>query len=341
MKNSVMYYRSLYYAILMVLFGVFGYIFLDSGFNTKTMLRVDYKNNSEVNYDVKYIEDEYITDGDKYISSMVDYIDINFEYQNVLSEYIGGFYRYNVEAYLTAYEEDINSSLWERKHYLINEKTEVLDKNDTNSIEIEDNFRVDFKEYREDIFEFINTSQVDVKGYLNIRINIMEFLDFSSLNNEYADNKVITIKIPLTDDIFEIDVKNIDDKDRYYEFTNKVSMNIVLLIVGTFCLSVAISLGILVIRQFKFIYNRQSKYNRELKKILSRYDDCIVRVNKLYVNKKYNMIYVDSFSELMDVYDKKGQMISFREIKRGSEAIFVIIDLDDAWIYKLVSDELE
>ena len=81
--------------------------------------------------------------------------------------------------------------------------------------------------------------------------------------------------------------------------------------------------------------------DRELKKILSRYDDCIVRVNKLYVNKKYNMIYVDSFSELMDVYDKKGQMISLREMKRGAEAIFVIIDLDDAWIYKLVSDELE
>lgn len=340
-KNSVLYYRFLYYVILMALFGVFGYAFLYSGFNTKTMIKVDYHNKSNVSYDVKYINDEYTSDGNKYVSSMVDYIDLKFKYDNFLSEYVSGFYRYNVEVYLTAYEDDIKSTLWERKHYLINEKTELLDRNEIDMINIEDSFRVDFQEYRDEIYEFINTSKVNVNGYLNIKINIMEFFDFNSLNNEYADNKVISIKIPLTDDIFEIDVKNVDDRDRYYEFTNKVSMNIIMLLIGTFCLSLAISLGILVVRQFILVYNRQSKYTKELKKILSKYDNCIVIVNRLYVNKKYNMIYVDNFSELLDVYEKLGKMISFRETKRGVEATFVIIDNDNAWIYKLVSDELE
>lgn len=340
-KNSILYYRFLYYVILMALFGVFGYMFLYSGFNTKTMIEVDYYNKSDVSYDVKYINDEYTTDGNKFVSTMVDYIDLKFKYDNFLSEYVCGFYRYNVEAYLTAYEDDINSTLWERKHYLINEKTELLDRNEIDTINIEDGFRIDFQEYRDEIYEFMDTSKVDINGYLNIKINIMEFLDFNSLNNEYADNKVISVKIPLTDDIFEIDVKNLNDRDRYYEFTNKVSMNIIMLLIGTFCSSVAISLGILVVRQFILIYNRQSKYTKELKMILSKYDNCIVKVNRLYVNKKYNMIYVDSFSELLDVYDKLGQMISFKEIKRGVEASFVIIDNDNAWIYKLVSDELE
>ena len=53
------------------------------------------------------------------------------------------------------------------------------------------------------------------------------------------------------------------------------------------------------------------------------------------------MIYVSSFSELMDVYNSKNKMISFKEVKRNSESIFVIIDEDDAWIYKLISLELE
>lgn len=340
-KNSVMYYRSLYYVILMVLFGVFGCLFLDSGFNTKTKLKVDYHNSSDVIYKVNYLDEDYAADGDKYISSMVDSIDISYNYENRLSEYVGGFYRYNVEAYLTAYEENVNSSLWERKHYLVNEKTEVIDRNDINVINIEDSFKIDFKQYREDILEFIDTSKVLVDGYLNIRINIYEFLDFNSLDNEYADNKVILIKIPLTEEIFEIDVVNLNEKDSYYEFTNKVSMNIVMLFVGTFCLSCAISLGILIIRQFKLIYKRQSKYTRELRKLLSKYDYCIVRVKKLYVNKKYNMIYVDSFLELMDVYENNKKMINFKETKRGAEANFVIIDGDDAWIYKLVSEDLE
>ena len=143
------------------------------------------------------------------------------------------------------------------------------------------------------------------------------------MDNEYADDKVITINIPLTEDIFKINVNNLNEKDSYYEFSSKKAMNIVLLIIGAFCISVSLALFV---------------YNKELKKILSKYDNCIVKVKRFYVNKKYNMIYVDSFSELMDVYEKKNKMISFKEVKRSSESIFVIIDDDDAWIYKLIKD---
>ena len=341
MKNSVMYYRSLYYAILMVLFGVLGYLFLDSGFNTKTKIRVDYQDKSEVFYDVKYLDDKYNTDTNKYISNMVDYIDINYNYENIISQYVNGYYRYNVEAYLTAYEDNITNSLWERKHYLVNEKTKVLDENDVNNIKINDSFRVNFADYRDEINEFINTSNLDISGYLHIRINILEFLTFFDLENEYADNKVITINIPLTEEVFKINVNNIEDVDSHYDFSSNGKMNIILLIIGAFCLSVSVSLGVLVIRQFVLIYQRQSKYSKELKKILSKYDDCIVRVKRFYVNKKYNMIYVDNFLELMDVYEKRNKMISFKETKRGVQSIFVIIDEDDAWIYKLISDNLE
>ena len=336
-----MYYKSLYYAILMVIFGVLGYFFLDSGFSTKTKARVLYQNDSDVFYDVNYIEDGYVSDGDKYVSKMVDYIDIRYNYENILSEYVSGYYKYNVESYLTTYEDDITNSLWERKSYLVNEKIVVLDGNDINNIKIEDSFRVDFKEYRNEINEFINNYEISLSGYLHIRINILEFLNFNELMNEYADNKVITINIPLTNDIFKIDVNNIDDVDSYYDFSKDGTMNILFLIIGALCLSIMVSLIILVIKQFVFIYNRQSKYTKVLNRILSKYDSCIVRVKKFYVNKKYNMIYVDNFDELMDVYKKSNKMINFKEIKRGIESIFVIVYEDDAWIYRLVSDDLE
>jgi hypothetical protein len=157
----------------------------------------------------------------------------------------------------------------------------------------------------------------------------------------YEDNKVITINIPLTSEQFKLNIQNINSKNSCYEFTSDGPMNLVLLIIGVFCGSVSLSLAILVIRQFKIIYNKQSKYKNKLKKILSKYDDCIVRVKRFYVNKKYNMIYVDSFKELLDVYDKKNKMISFKEVKKDSEAIFVIIDEDDAWIYKLYASDME
>ena len=340
-KNN-RYLKSVLYAFLMVFFGVLAYIFLNSGFSTKTRIKVDYDNNSEVFYKVNYIDNQYNSiNNDKYISNMVDYIDISYEYNNIISEYISGYYKYNVDSYLITYEDDITNSLWERKYELLNEKVFVIDENNVNNIKIEDSFRVDFKKYRDEIYEFVNNYDIEVSGYLHIRINILEFLNFNSLDNEYADNKVITINIPLTSDTFKMNIENINDNNSYYEFSNKVSMNIVFLLIGTLCLSISLAILAIIIKQFRFIYEKQSRYNKELKMILSKYDNCIVRIKRFYVNRKYNMIYVDSFKELMDVYDSKNKMISFKEIKRDSESIFVIIDGDDAWIYRLISDNIK
>lgn len=326
----------------MVIYGVLGYIFLDSGFNTKTKIRVDYEDSSDVYYDVKYIEDNYNdTDNGKYVSNMVNYIDMNYIYNNLISEYVSGYYKYNVDGYLIAYEDDITDSLWERKYELVKDNVVVISDNDINSIKIEDKFRIDFRKYRNEILDFIDEYDIDINGYLHIRINIMEFLNFDSMNNEYADNKVISVNIPLTDDIFKISVNNMDNRDSYYEFSTDKSMNIVFLVIGAFCFAMTISSIIMVIRQFGIIYDNQNKYKKELKRILSKYEDCIVCVKRFYVNKKYNMIYVDSYDELMDVYDKKNKMISFKEIKKDKEAIFVIIDEDDAWIYKLIADDMK
>lgn len=331
--------KSVLYAFLMIIFIVLGYLFLNSGFNTKTKVKVDYEDSSNVYYKVNYIDNSYVNGlgNDKYISNMVDSIDIDYIYNNLISEYVNGYCRYNVEGYLIAYEEDINDSLWERKYELVSDKTVLLDKNNINSIKINDSFRLDFGKYRDEINSFIEDYDIEISGYLHIRINILEFLNFSSLNSEYADSKVITVDVPLTDDIFKIKINNIVDRDSYYEFSNKVSMNIMFIIVGIICLSLALAFLIMVIRQFILIYNGQSEYRRELNRILSKYEDVIVKVKRFYVNKKYNMIYVDSFDELMDISEKKNKMISFNEVKKDSKSIFVIIDEDDAWIYRLCS----
>lgn len=326
----------------MIFFGILAYAFLDSGFNTKTLVKVEYEDNSNVYFKVNYLDSKYNNIyTDKYVSNMVDTLDINYNYSNILSEYVSGYYRYNVEGYLVAYEDDITSSLWERKYQLVEERTVLLDENNVNNINIDESFNLDFRKYRDEITEFVDDSGIDVFGYMHIRINILEFFNFDGMINEYADNKVITMNIPLTDEIFKVTVNNLEDRDSYYEFSSNRAMNIVFLLVGAFCFAMSITSIVMIIRQFKIIYSKESKYKRKLRNILSKYDECIVRVNRFYVNKKYNMIYVDSFDELMDVYYKKCKMISFKEVKRDSESIFVIIDDDDAWIYRLEASNLE
>ena len=320
----------------MVFFGILAYVFFDSGFNTKTLVKVEYEDNSEIYYKVNFLDSKYNNIyTNKYVSKMVDNIDINFIYNNILNDYVSGYYRYNVEGYLIAYEDDITSSLWERKYQLLDEKTVLIDENKVNSIGINDTFNFDFVKYTKVIKDFINDSGLNVSAYMHIKINILEFLNFDNMNNEYTDSKVITMNIPLTSEIFKITVDNVESKDSYYEFSNKKAMNVIFLLLGAFCFALTVTSFIMIVRQFRIIYKMESKYKRKLKSILSKYDENIVKVNKLYVNKKYNMIYVDSFKELLDIHNSNGKIINFKEVKRGMETIFLIIDEDNAWIYKL------
>ena len=142
--------------------------------------------------------------------------------------------------------------------------------------------------------------------------------------------------IPLSYDTFKINVINDNNNiDKFYDFSKKESVNYLFLIIGAFSLSLGISFLALTIRNMILSYKKTSDYQKELRMILKDYSDIIVEVKRFYNKKKYNLIYVDTFKELMDVYNKVGNPISYREVKKDKEAIFIIIDDDNAWIYRL------
>lgn len=313
----------------MVLFMMLGYMFFISGIDNKTKIRTYYQSNSNVDYKINYEEE---------LNTEIKNIDINYKYSSVFSENMNGYYKYNVLAYLYAYGDNISDTLWFRKYDLVDEK--IVSINDNDNIELRDGFKLNFKKYQNELSDFIDSQEEDVNGYLNIKINVIEYLNIDDEINNRFKNRVININVPINDNPV-IDIDNVSVKDSYFNFNTHNIMNFVLITISLFCFSVSIALLALIIRQFKIISDRQSKYSKRLNKLLLKYDYCIVKVNKLYVNKKYNMIYVDNFDDLLDIYVSRNKMISFKEVKRGVESIFVIIDSNDAWIYRLTSDNVE
>ena len=335
--------RPILYTVLMFLFIILSYIFIYGGINTKSKEYIKYQEDSDIEYRV-YLKNndlydkEYLNMGDKYISELVDYINFDISYKNLFEKDINGFYSYNVDATLVAYEDDINDSLWEKEYKILEDKVVVLDKNNINEINISDKMMIDYDIYKNEIDNFINEYGIDVSGYLSLRFNINTMLNFSNINKDIEDNRSIEVIIPIVDSTFRINILNeYDDINNYYDFSNKKVVNYLFIIFGMISGIVALILFILVLIEIRLISFSQSKYRKNLRKILSEYDDKIVNVKRFYNKKKYNLIYVDSFSELMDVYNKVGSPISFKEVKKNYESIFLIIDDDNAWIYRMIA----
>ena len=333
--------RNVIYIILMVIFTVFAYFLFDRGFNVKTKIVVNYQEKSDLNYRV-YLHDndiynrEYLGMNDKYISKLVDNIMIDFNYNIMFDKDISGYYTYKVVGTLVAYQDDITDSLWEKEYVLLNDQTNVLNANDLKSIEIKDGINIDYDKYQDELNKFKQDYDIDVSGYLMVKVIIKENIDFFGIDKVVEDTKEMKMIIPLSYDTFKINVINDNNTvDKIYDFSKKEPVNYLLLIIGAFSLSLGISFLALTIRNMVLSYRKTSDYQKELRMILKDYGDIIVEVKRFYNKKKYNLIYVDTFKELMDVYDKVGNPISYREVKKGQEAIFIIIDDDNAWIYRL------
>lgn len=338
--------RSIIYITLMVLFFILSYLFIDRGINTHTKEYVYYSNDNDLTYNV-YLKDNDMFDNNKlsmggsYITNLVDHIDFLFKFNNVYSDNLSGYYKYLVTAKLNIYEKESMNLLLTKEYTLLPETASVIDQNDIKKIKVNDAVTLNYDKYIQEINKFKTQYNPSIVGYLDIEFKLITEISFSKFNNVQKDNTIINANIPLTNDIFKININNTKKKiDNYYDFSKRNKINYMFLILGA--LSVSISLAILsvIIKELIDISNKESKYNKELKKILKQYSNNIINVKKFYNKKKYNLIYVDSFEELIDVYKKTNYPISFREIKKNYESIFIIIDDDNAWIYRLIADKI-
>ena len=337
-----MKFRNVLYIFLMVIFMVFAYLLIDSGFNARTKIFVNYESKNNVIYKV-YLHDSEkpMGMGKKYTTDLVDKINLDFNVDSTFSSGVNGYYKYNIEGVLVAYTDDITDSLYSKKYILLGDIVNPLNSSG-NFVSIEQDIDILFDKYEEDLKKIGEEYNTLVNGYFEVRFNAIESLNFNEINETKELKNQIKVIIPLTYDKFRINV--IDDKkkiDSYYDFSKRQPVNFVLMILGAISLSLAISFLSLIIRDIVFSYSDGNRYNKKLKEILNKYGDIIINVKKFYNKKKYNLIYVSSFDELMDVYEKVGNPISFREIKKNKEAIFLLMEDDNAWIYRMNKENIK
>lgn len=338
--------RSIIYIILMVLFFVLSYLFIDRGINTHTKEYVYYSNDNDLTYNV-YLKDNDMFNNNKlsmggsYITKLVDHIDFHFKFNNIYSDNLSGYYKYLVTAKLNIYEKESMDLLLTKEYTILPEKVSIIDQNNIKKIKVSDSINLDYDKYLNEINKFKTQYNSSIVGYLDIEFKLITEISFSKFNNVQKDDTIINANIPLTNDIFKININNTKKIiDNYYDFSKRNKINYMFLIIGALFVSISLAILSVIIKELIEISNKESKYNKELKKILKQYSNNIVNVKRFYNKKKYNLIYVDSFEELMDVYKKNNYPISFREIKKNYESIFIIIDDDNAWIYRLVADKI-
>ncbi len=352
-KSHLTVVSYLIITFLFLLLGIFLLTRKDSSFE---QVVINYEEaNNPIDYKVylkknNFFETDYLGEGVTYISSLIDYIDIDFNYKINFSEALTGKYKYQVKATILANKVNDDGKYWSKEYDL--EKKENTFK-DSSYVSANQHIKLDYQMYNDLLSSFKKEYGLAIDGILHVEmiIDLDGYIDDGSIVkcedecNHIKKENVLKMDIPLTQNSVDISINTNESSTSngniiYEKKVSESISNIIIRCIGFIFLLISLIVVIFMIRYI--IRKRQmiSNYHKEINKILTTYDSIIVNSDNINNIFKYNVIKVNSFEELLDAHSEVRMPINYIEVRKDY-SLFILINNDVAWVYRVVGDEYE
>lgn len=292
---------------------------------------VSYKEDSNVNYKVylkdnTFFEEKYLDENKQYIANLIEKISVNFNYHLIVDEDDVNYkYVYYVEADVNVNDKNTNKSLYNFKEKLIDDKTR--NSNSNKIVEIDEKLEIDYNKYNDLIKKFVEFYDLENSiATLDIRMFVSVLGDCEKVK-DINRNSNFSITMPLTTKTMGIDIEKelINDEQEKIMICNKNDTSFYIY------LALVCGLGLIVIylivKLIKYIIitrSAESIYQKELKKILNSYGSYIQKVNNLFDISKYQLLHIDSFTDMLEIRDTIGQPILMSQNSANTGVYFMI-----------------
>lgn len=301
--------------ILLVTYGIFnkGYF-------------VNYKENSEVNYIVNLMENEfyttdYLEEGKDVISNLIKNIEVEFKYNLDLSEEIEYTYNYKILAETEVKEKSKTSLIYEAENEILNYAEQ---EGKSNKLEIVEKINVNYNEYNDeinkllDVYELKNTTS---ELYVNLYLNVINKSTGEKINKE---EKVMSVQMPLTTKTIEISVNETDDIGQIQVLEGKLANKEYVFVIGMVLLIAGFIVVIILIKYILDTRSAEKMYDDELKKILFDYKSYIQKIKYNIDYYGYKVVKVNTFNEFFSMREEIQSPILMYNEENAKRTFFVM-----------------
>lgn len=316
--------------ILMIIIGailMFSSISKISTIGNRESGNVDYKVYLKDN---DFYQDKYLGKGMQYIATLINTVNISFDYSNKYSNVVDYEYDYNIKAKILVTDKYDNSKvLYTKEEVLLDNKH---GKGVDDQFIILEDLDIDYDKYNSYVTAFKDTYALDVDSNLVITMYIS---NRGSYNNKELSNKTseLNISIPLTKNTIDItmNTNKLDNSMDIAVDENVISNKL------AFTAGVAMA-GLSLLTILILIITRKGKndiYRSEINKILKNYDRLIITSSQPNIDETNykNIIRVMTIEELIDVNEISNEPIIYYEVVPDEKSYFVVLKQDT--LYKL------
>ena len=317
----------------------------------KKEYKLKYDENSALDYKVYLKDNEFYTEkylgmDNAYIASLVDYIDINMNYNFSTDENIKLNYDYKILATVNVKNRN-GKNIFKKDEVLFDSSKK--DVSDENLFNIKENVKISYDKYNSLAQNFINKYKLSgVEAILDVKL-LVNVGGKSFVYEKNTSNKsAILLSIPLASDTteFTINYNLSNESDVILQHSEALIRNkamLIFIIILAICDVIFMILTIIIIIKRR---DAQAKYDVELKRIKKTFGEYMCETNltqrKEDMEKTTSMkiISVKNFMGLIDAADKINKPILFHE-ENSKSSVFYIYDEKVCYIYYMSTKDFE
>ena len=304
---------------------------------------VSYTEKSNIDYSVclnsnSFYEVKCLPKNMKYVASLINKIQVKFDYLFDIDETRDIDFKYNIDGKLVIKDKS-GKSFYEKDYELLKEKE--LKSSDKNTI-ISETLDIDYNKYNDIANSFKSAYGIDTESYLIVTMKIKKdsLNDDSKFSIESDSDMYLTI--PLSERAIDVELNFVDINRKSSMIVRErlVLKNTLYLIVSGFSIFMGLYVMITTMRKYRVPDNNRV-YDTYIKKILREYDRLIAESRTIISFEDKEVIKVNSFNELLDIHDNLTLPIMYYNVTSHVKSYFYIAHQNIVYLYIVKANDLE
>ena len=327
---------------LTLLTSVFGFIFIRMNQNTY----VFYKEDGNVIYkaylaDNEFYSEEYLNGEHAYVTSLIEKMTADFTYNMIMDTQNADFqYSYRIDAQLEIQDKDSGAAIYNPHFELMPLQTGTLS---GNALTLHKLVEIDYNSYNSLAQKFLATYKLND---VSCTLRVCMYVDIVGMSEDFvSDNNghyTIELLIPLNQTTikpnYATTVPTGEQMILAQNPNNKNVFKLFLILFGS------LDLVALIVTVLFIILTRDEHidYSRRVQKIVSNYKSYIQKVNNAFDTTGYQILYVDTFTEMLEIRDTlQIPILMFENDDKTCSQFMIAACTKILYLFEVKVDELE
>lgn len=275
-----------------------------------------------------------------YLMNLIDKLDVNFTYDFNINQKSNIDFKYQVIAEIII--KDLNNKEIYSDRFALS-PLKVIKMNDIKTSIKEEVKDIDYVYYQSIADSYSSQLGEETNNYLNIYLDVKKENSYKEKNILLDDEDKVLVTIPLDNEefMFNITYTNLIRENQNVKrvgFLN--TKRDIACIAGVFVV-LAIYFALHLYNLLSLLKDKKSIYDKYVERILKKYNKCIAESETIVNLKKFNVIKIRNFDELLDVYYNLDLPIIYCEVVKGQKCYFYIKNNKDIYLLQIKAVDLE